>query len=307
MASPLEFPRPARQRGDSGLPQLPAHLSRGSRRRRMATHIVAIALPVLLALIYLTFNAADRYDVTSDFTVQPLLQSAGGALPARNAAHLTNLAQNAAPGAYEAYMVVDYLQSADALQTLENKVGFLPRYQGHTADLFYRAEPWRLVLKRWFDVAAVPIPFEDRVAYYNRMVQARYSITENIVTLEVQAFSPEDSRLIAATLLDMGEAFINRTNDRVLRDLVSGAEKQVQLDERRLNADHDKLKEWRGANSDLDPDQLTAMVTQVVQGLEDSLVAARSSQMMAGDGNSSTRAAADLRIKAIETQIAQEQ
>ncbi len=309
MDSTVDFPRPVqRKRGDRELPPLPTHLSRVSRRRRILVHLLWIGLPVVAALLYLTLNAADRYDVESDFTVQPLLPSAGGALPARNAAHLANLAQNAAPGAYEAYMVVDYLQSPDALKTLEQKIGFLKRYRGKTADIFYRAEPWRLAIWHWLTGRPYDIPFEDRLAYYNLMVMPRYSITENIVTLEVQGFTADDTHLIAATLLSMGEDFINRTNERVLNDLVRNAEAQVRADETQLNADHLKMKQWRSANSDLDPDQLTAMVTQVVQGLETSLVAARSSAMLGGDqGNSATRAAAELRIKAIEAQIAREQ
>jgi capsular polysaccharide transport system permease protein len=139
-------------------------------------------------------------------------------------------------------------------------------------------------------------------------VMPRYSITENIVTLEVQAFSSADAHLIAATLLSMGEDFINRTNQRVLNDLVHGAEGQVREDERRLNDDHLKMNAWRAANSDLDPDQLTAMVTQVVQRLETNLVSARASEMLSADqGNAATHVAAGLRVKAIEAQIAQEQ
>jgi len=296
----VDFPR---HRDHRDPPLLPGQLSRLTRRHRLLTHIGAIALPVVLALLYLGFNAADRYDVTSEFTVQPLLPSAAGNLLARDAAHLGNLAQNAAPGAYQAYMVVDYLKSADALDTLERKIGFFARYRGKTGDLFYRAEPWRLVLS-----GVTAIPFEDRLAYYRRMVQPRYSITENIVTLDVQAFSADDARLISATLLDIGEAFINRANARVLSDLVQGAENQVRLDESRLNDGHRKMQDWRGANSDLDPNQLTLMVTQVVQGLETSLVSARSAQMLAAQaGNDTMRRAADLRVAAIEAQIALEQ
>jgi capsular polysaccharide transport system permease protein len=309
MASTVEFRRFAPPSGDRDLPPLPAHLSRAARRRRILVHLCWIALPLVAALLYLTLNAATRYDVESDFTVQPLLQSAGANLPAaRNAAHLMNLAQNAAPGAYEAYMVVDYLRSPDALKTLEQKIGFVDRYRGKTADLFYRPEPWRLVIRHWLTGKAYAIPFEDRLAFYNQMVMPRYSMNENIVTLEVQAFSAADAHLIAATLLTMGEDFINRSNERVLNDLVRGADRQVSADEHRLDADHVKVKAWRAGNSDLDPDQLTQMVTQVVQGLETDLVTARSAQMREGDtGNAPARAAAALRVKAIETQIAREQ
>src|SRR6185437_2856555 len=238
MDNTVDFPhRPGR----NDLPPLPGQLSPMLRRRRLLTHIGAIAAPVIVALLYLGFNAADRYEVTSEFTVQPLLPASGGNPLARDAAHLGNLAQNAAPGAYQAYMVVEYLKSPDALDTLERKIGFFDRYRGKTRDLFYRAEPWRFVF------GGGSIPFEDRLAYYNRMVQPRYSITENIVTLDVQAFAPEDARLISAALLEMGEAFINRANERVLNDLVHGAETQVRADEARLNDDHRRMQVWRGA------------------------------------------------------------
>ncbi len=106
----------------------------------------------------------------------------------------------------------------------------------------------------------------------------------------------------------MGEDFINRANQRVLNDLVRGAEGQVRDDERRLESDHIKLKAWRSANSDLDPDELTAMVTQVVQGLETSLVSARTSEILNADqGNVATRTAANLRVRTIEAQIGLEQ
>lgn len=131
---------------------------------------------------------------------------------------------------------------------------------------------------------------------------------KSLVRCEVQAFSATDAHLIAAALLSMGEDFINRANQRVLNDLVRGAEGQVRDDERRLESDHIKLKAWRSANSDLDPDELTAMVTQVVQGLETSLVSARTSEILNADqGNVATRTAANLRVRTIEAQIGLEQ
>ncbi|HEX4111620.1 MAG TPA: hypothetical protein VH020_03715 [Stellaceae bacterium] len=305
MPSTIEFPiRPRPRRDTDPAPPLPVHLSRRTRRDRVLTHLYFISLPVLAALLYLTFNAADRYEATSDFTVQPLVQPSASGMLARNAAHLMNLAQNAPPGAYDAYMVVDYLQSPDALKELERRIGFLARYRGKTGDIFYRAEPWRLLIPHFLFSAPLAIPFEDQVDYFNRMVDVRYSMTENIVTLDVQAFSPRDAHLIAATLLDMGEAFINRANERVLADLVRGAAGQVRADQRRLDDDHFKMKTWRSANNDLDPDQLTAMVTQVMQGLENSLVSARSSAMLNGPA---ARGVASLRVKTLETQVAAEQ
>jgi capsular polysaccharide transport system permease protein len=306
MPSTVEFPirRRPRRDSDEAPPSLPVHLSRETRRRRLLRHLFFISLPAVAALLYLGCNAADRYRATSDFTVQPLVQPSAGGMLARNAAHLMNLAQSAPPGSYDAYMVVDYLQSPDALKELEKRIGFLGRYRGRTGDIFYRAEPWRLLIPYWLFGAPLAIPFEDQVAYYNRMVDVRYSITENIVTLDVQAFSPSDAHLIAATLLDMGEAFINRANERVLADLVRGADSQVRADQRRLDDDHLRMKAWRTANNDLDPDQLTQMVTQVMQGLENSLVSARSSATLSGGA---VRGAATLRVKAIEAQIAAEQ
>jgi len=308
MDSTVDFPPTRRGRRESDgtdPPPLPIHLSRATRRRHILVHVFFICLPMLVALLYLTVNAADRFDADSDFTILPLIQPGAGGLHASNAAHLMNLGQNAPPGAYDAYMVVDYLRSPDALKEIERRIGFLQRYRGKTADIFYRPEPWRLLFRQWFAGTSGAIPFEDQLAHYNRMVLPRYAITENIVTLEVQAFTSEDARLIAATLLDMGEAFINRTNQRVLADLARGAEGQVTADQRRLDDDHLKMQAWRASNSDLDPDQLAAMVTQVVQGLETALVAARSSQMLSGA--SPARGVADARVRAIEAQIAREQ
>jgi capsular polysaccharide transport system permease protein len=310
MAGTIDFPlrRQGRREERGGpLPPLPVHLSRAARRRRLLGHLFFMSLPFIAALLYLVFNAADRYAVTADFTVEPLVQPGSTPLPARDAAHLMNLMQVAAPGADDAYMLVDYLQSADALKALEARIGFMKRYRGRTDDIFYRPEPWLLLLKEWLTGKRLPIRFEDRLSYYDEMVEPRYSITENIVTVDVQAFSPRDAHLIAATLLQMGEAFINRANARVLRDLVSDTEKQVATDRLRLEADHLKMRNWRDTNSDLDPDQLTRVVTQIVQNLESSLVTAREAEMLDGAAAREARGAARLRVAALRQQINAEQ
>ena len=307
MSETIEF-RPRRLPEGRELPSLPSRRRIESRTRRWLKHAAFILAPVVAVALYLFANAADRYDVTSDFSVQPLIQPGMTNLLSRNAAHLANLAQPAGPSAYDAYMVMDYLQSGDALKELEARSGFLARYRGKTADLLYRPEPWRFLLAGIFGRAPRDIPFEDALAYYNAIVVLRYSMTENIVTLEVQAFDAEDARIIAATLLDMGESFINRVNERALADMVASAERQVTLDEARLNNDHQKIQSWRAGNSDLNPDQLVSLVTQVIQGLENSLVAARADLMQTNFAEASpARRAVELRVKALEDQIAREQ
>ncbi len=307
----VDFPgtrlAPTRQAG-AELPALPTPFTLTSRRRRLWWHCFFIGLPFLVVSLYLLFNAADRYEASSDFTVQPLVQPGAAGLAAHDAAHLANLTQPAAPGAYDAYIVIDYLQSPDALKELETKIGFLKRYRGKTTDLLYRPEPWRILLRQAYSGRKLDIPFEDQVGYFNQMVQLSYSMNENIVTLDVQAFSPDDAVLIAKTLLDMGEDFINRTNIRVLIDMVQSAEEQVKLDETRLNQDHVRIRDWREGNDDLDPDQLTALVTQVIQGLENNLVAARAVLMQDSfAADSPVRRAAELRVAALTDQIAKEQ
>jgi capsular polysaccharide transport system permease protein len=292
------------------LPRLPRHVSVASRRARLSRHLFFMSLPMLFCLAYLTFMAADRYDVQSDFAVQPLIQ-AGGSNPgaAPGATNRFNLNQaSGAPGAFDAYIVMDYLQSPDALRELETRIGFLQRYRGGTADVFYRPETWYLLAKQIVARQPLAIPFEDQLVYFNQMVQLRYSLTENIVTLDVQGFTAEDSDLIAKTLLAMGEVFINRMNERGLADMVKFAETQVHEDEKRLVGDHVKIQEWRAANNDLPPDQLTTLILQVVQGLEANLVAAKAELMqMKTYDTSPVRRAAETRVKAFEDQIATEQ
>jgi capsular polysaccharide transport system permease protein len=309
MDSALDVVMPRKRRGSApDLPPFPVRLAEASRWRRILRHVCYMSIPLVVASLYLAFNAAPRYDAESDFTVLPLVQPGTTSLLARNAAHLTDLAQPTAPGAYDAYMVMDYLQSPAALQELERRVGFLARYRAKTRDIFYRPEPWRLLIAHPLAAEIIPIPFEDQVDYYNQMVQLRYSMTENIVTLDVQAFTPEDAAVIASALLAMGEAFINHGNQRVVDDLVRSSEAQVALDQQRLNADHLRINDWRAGNSDLDPDQLTALVTAVIQGLENSLVATRAEVMQnAFASDSPVRHAAELRVTALEDQIAREQ
>ena len=91
-----------------------------------------------------------------------------------------------------------------------------------------------------FDTA---LPFERLVKYWQRMINARYDPVTGIATAEIRAYSPQDAKLVASTLVTLAEELVNRIAMRAKLDTVRFAENEVKRAE-------DRLKQARGALTD---------------------------------------------------------
>jgi capsular polysaccharide transport system permease protein len=272
-----------------------------------------LGVPIVLTIAYLGFNAADRYVATAEFVVQPPMQNQMSAASAAQAVPAAPLGMGAAnpAGAMLSYPVVDYLQSGDALQALEKKVGFLNRMQGKTDDIFYRPEPWYITLGRYLrlrDRNDRSIPEADLLNYYNNMVNVDYSLTENIVTIEVQAFTAKDSQVIAGELLTLAEDFANDMTLRARASVVEFFVKESQQARERLKQSQDKLATWQHEHADFNPNQVNQLVAQVITSLEGQLATVRASltQTNAVTKESPNRTYLEHQVKTLTAEIERE-
>ena len=111
------------------------------------------------------------------------------------------------------YVVVDYLQSRQALDDLERRINIESLYTKPSIDLLSRFNPRR--------------KDEYLTRYWGRMTSARFDPMTGLATAEVRAFSPADAERIANAMIASSEDLVNNIINKPNMDAVKAAEKQV--------------------------------------------------------------------------------
>ncbi len=210
---------------------------------------LVVIVPTTLAFVYASRTQAPLYQSQTQFAIEDrqqgsssvlngLIASIGGTTGEPNAIHTLRR----------------FIQSADALQKLEESYGFSQHYVAPAGDWLTRLRSTES---------------SDRVLrYYTRMVRPRISTTENIVTLEVRAFDPTIAREMAASLLRISEEFVNQINTQAINDQVAFQQNEVEKGQTRLLEARSTLTSWRNENGAFDPMSQVATLQGLIADLE---------------------------------------
>jgi capsular polysaccharide transport system permease protein len=248
-----------------------------ARRRQRArfmrwTFIGAVAAPTVAAALYYGLFAAPRYVSET----QILVRSNQGSQTTPGGSMLSGFLQALGIGRSDDDMnaVLSYLQSRDAVSALEAGVPLRKIYAQHEADALSR-----------FPRPLLGDSFEHLFRYYKDRTTVFSDQDTGIITIQAEAFRPEDAQAIARRLLAQAEALVNAMNARVEADTVRTAETAVAEAEKVvLNAQED-VDRFRNAAIVVDPTQnavaqlgtITQLSMQVDQVLAQILASTRMS------------------------------
>ena len=213
------------------------------RKRRsygtLLSFALAVVVPTAAAAWYYSQVAADQYVSEFRFAVTETSASTIGAPTAGGVSGLLGGLGGASNAQTQNYIVTDYLSSRQVVEELESKIGLAKRYSRPEVDWLSRYDSSQ--------------PTEKLVQYWRRMVSARYDPITGIATADVRAFTPEDARLIAATLVTLSEELVNRIAMRAKNDTVRFAEAEARRAEDRLKAARLALTDYRIRENVIDP------------------------------------------------------
>jgi len=231
--------------------------SRAIRVNRLFVFIVIV--PTALAALYFGLLAHDVYVSESQFVVRTvqrqMLNGIGGLLQG------TGLTQ----GSNDVYSVENFLLSRDALQTLEQRYHLKYSFGSPAVDLLAR-----------FNTLGWDDSFESLLRYYQSfVVTTDLDSTSSILTLTVRAFGPQEAHDINEDLLKMSEDFVNRLNQRAVKDLVRFAAADVDSAENQERAAVAALSKYRNQQSLYDPTKQSDLQLQEIGALQADLAATR--------------------------------
>jgi capsular polysaccharide transport system permease protein len=216
---------------------------------------LAFILPVLVAIGYLWGYATPRY--VSEFKFSVKTQDGGG----QETAPISSVtAPTGPPGFFDTYIVVDYINSPQAVRDVLRTIDLRAMFARADADRFARLTP--------------DASFEELYAYWSYRVRGDFDMLTGIGTVSAQGFSAEDARLLARRLLELSENLINDTRQRVRADNLRFAEGQVKEAEKRVQSARKAIQEFRNTQRIVDPTvdvnqnqtlvgQLTAQLTEL--------------------------------------------
>jgi capsular polysaccharide transport system permease protein len=203
--------------------------------------LLCVVLPALAVTSYYLFIASPQYVSTFRFTVRDSRSAASaGASDSTGIASLgISAGVSSSPNSLENFIVVDYLTSREAVDEIQSAINIRKLYSRSEADWLARFDDRQ--------------PAERLVAYWKRMASATYDPITGIAEAEVRAFTPEDTFLIATTMVKMSEQLINNIAIRPQRDAMRFAEEELRRSEERLKVTSAELTRFRNAEQVIDP------------------------------------------------------
>lgn len=221
---------------------------RGARVLRIATIaslLLCVVLPTLANAIYYAFIASDQYVSQARFSV-----TVGQTPTLDGFASITGLASMAI--VRDTQIVTNYIASRAAVEKLDRRIGLRALYSDPKYDRFARFDP--------------SDPIEKFVHYWERMATTSISMPAGIVELSVRAFTPEDAKKIAQTVIEISEELINEQNERIEHDAIDTATAELQRSTARLTAARLALEKARNETGILDTaktgESVIALVTE---------------------------------------------
>lgn len=255
------------------------------------TFVVATTL-IVMAVVYWGAVASDRY--VSQASVEIERTDMAGAASMDFSALLTGVGGGRKQ---DQLLLREYLRSIDMLKKLDEKFDLRGHYSDSSRDFLSRM--WRK---------------DTELEMFHEHYLSRTSIEldeySGLLSIKVQAYTPEMAKAIADLLVAEGERYMNELGHAVARDQVRFLEKQVEEMGQRAIAARRELVAYQNAKGILSPQAMAETLQTTVSRLEAQLtdLKARRAAML---GYLSPQAPGivdlNLQIQAIEKQIVQEQ
>lgn len=273
--------------------ELPQRERRSRSIGGLLSFAVCVLLPALLAGVYYFGYASPQYEVEFRFAVRDTNGTVSTS--SATAGIIASLGMSTASNSNENYMVTEYMTSLQAVEDLQKKIDLRQIYSRPFIDAWSRLDESRSL--------------EDFAKYWkDNVVKATFDTITGIAIGRVRAFTPEDSFLVAKTLLSSADEMINEVAQRPLREAVRFSEAEVKRAEDRLRQIRDDLAKYREKEGLIEPMNnvvaSNAALASTVRGLLTQLQTDKAALSKQGLGaNAAPMRTLEMRIKATEDQL----
>lgn len=248
-------PEPGAAEGQLLTPTTPrAGPSRPRSRRRqllLASFVLAVVVPTILAGAYYLFIAADRYAAGAGFSVRGM--DGGGIGGGDLLGSFTGLASAGSTNS-DSYIILQFLKSRDLIENVEKRLPFREIYGSPRADVLTRLDP--------------QLDIEHVMDYWAHRMRTTFDSTSGILTFEVEAFTAKDAEQVAQAVLAETQRLVNDLSSQARRDAVAYAKTEVKRAEERLTRALSSLRNFRESERSINPAGVAQMQMELIGNLE---------------------------------------
>jgi capsular polysaccharide transport system permease protein len=254
------------------------------------TFSFVVLLPTLLVAIYFFAYASPQYVSEARFVVKTQASAAGTlAMDLMGSAKGVGASENE-------HAISAHLRSNDALRSLRPRMNLVETFRPPHADLYSRL--W------WSNPSA-----ERLLDHFRQQVVIVPDAYTGIVAMAVRTYTPQESLALARNLLEIGEEWVTRINQRILDETLRASREVVERAEARLAAATVAITEFRQRELALNPTRSAELAVGTIGGLDTEATRLRSElQQLQAFSRPNTRQIQNLRerIAAIERQAQEE-
>lgn len=249
---------------------------------------LCVIIPTIGLTIYYGFIASDVYISESKFVIRsPDKQSVSGL-----GVVLKSIGFNSSSD--DSYVVRDYLDSRDAVKTLDKNLNIRQKYSAESVDSLSR-----------FGTFFQNDTFENFYQYFKKKVAVTYDTASAISELKVRAYTPEDAQKINEQLLGISEVVINRINSNAKTDLIAYSKKEVEDAQNTARIAATNLADYRKGEEVYNPEGQSLIVLQEISKLQDTLLQAKTQLAQAKElaPDNPQISSLELKVTTLETEI----
>lgn len=216
----------------------------------LASFVMVVILPSLIAAFYLWTRATDQYVSSLGFSVrhedsQPSVDLLGG---------LAALGGSSG-GASDTDILYQYIRSADMVERVDERLDLSKRFsQQWPNDFVFAYNPDGTI--------------EDLTDFWLRQVQIYYDSSTGLITLHVSAFTPQDARDIAQAILEESTSKINDLSSVARQDATRMASAELEKSRVELTSARQAMTAYRMETQIVDPQADLAGQMGILTGLQ---------------------------------------
>ena len=212
-----------------------------------------VLLSSLVVTIYFSAIASPRYATQTQFVVK---QSGATDIPLSGIASLGAIS----PATKDALIIKRFIESREMAQALDELIGIRSHYQ---------SEQWD-----WFSRLAQDSMSEDFVRYYKSHINVVHDEMSDVVLVEVQAFDPEYALLIASTMLQVSEKFINELGNKMISEQVDFAQREVERKYDEYKQQQQQVLEFQDDKKLFSPEEESGALLAAISQLQGEIIKA---------------------------------
>ncbi|MBO1110972.1 ABC transporter permease [Bordetella petrii] len=250
-----------------------------------------VGIPMLVALVYYSFFALDRYVSVAQVAVRQVGNNETPQIPG-----LAVMLSGLNPTSREETLYLrEFLTSQDMLNVLQEKLNWSEHYAARWRDPLY-----------WLRGDA---PREDVLTYYQRIVTAHFDEQTGLLSISVEAFDPDFAKQTLSIMLRESERFVNELSHKMAREQMAFAQSELANARKVYEERREALLTFQSTSHMLDAEASARARAEVISELEANLTKERTTlKGLLAMLNSNTPQVRQQRnrIQALEQQLAAE-